>query len=120
MVVILCLQGCASKELEIPPASAQDARKLYAQALHQDNAQAQLRLGEMYAMGHEVSQDYTKAREWYELAAKNGSSAAQLRLGEMYTMGHGVGQDNEEAERCVPSGRNARRHVSPITTCKNV
>jgi TPR repeat protein len=53
----LLLQACASTELEKPEAFSKDTYDLYFLALDQGDVQAQLQLGEMYAVGHEVSQD---------------------------------------------------------------
>ena len=62
--------------------------------------EAQFLLGEMYAHGKGVGQDYVEAVKWYRLAAKRDTEAqrvAQTRLGELYTFGKGVAQDHKQA-----------------------
>ena len=63
------------------------------------DADAQYALGELYASGLGVSQDYTKAREWYEQAAAQGSAMAQVNLGALYLKGQGVPQDYGKARQ---------------------
>ena len=61
---------------------------------------AQHALGDLYAGGRGVRQDYQRAAQWYKLAAGLGrNSAAQFALGELYYYGRGVGQDFGEAIR---------------------
>jgi len=54
-------------------------------------------LGELYAEGKGVPQDYTEAMKWYRLAADQGDAWAQSNLGWMYRKGQGVPQDYAEA-----------------------
>ena len=58
-----------------------------------------LRLGDCYAEGHGVEQDYDKALTWYRRAAKQGNHIAQRKLGDCYAEGHGVEQDLVEAAK---------------------
>lgn len=53
---------------------------------------AQLMLGDMFAAGEGVPQDYVEAVYWYRLAAKRGIAKAQLSLGLLYSQGQGVDQ----------------------------
>ena len=57
------------------------------------NASAQFRIGDMYAKGEGVSQDFEEAAKWYQLAAENGVASAQFMLGVSYATGAGVSQD---------------------------
>lgn len=57
------------------------------------NAEAQERLGWMYANGWGVARDHAKAVRLYRPAAKQGNANAQSNLGWMYWQGHGVPQD---------------------------
>ena len=54
-------------------------------------------LGEMYADGNGVEQDYWEAVKYLRMAADNDDNKAQFRLGKMYLNGEGVQQDNEKA-----------------------
>ena len=58
---------------------------------------AQMMLGDMFAAGEGVPQDYVEAARWYRLAAKRGIAKAQLSLGLMYSKGQGVDQNQEIA-----------------------
>ena len=50
-------------------------------------------LGQMFATGHGVTQDYLLAAEWYWLAAQQGDAAAQDNVGSLYELGEGMPQD---------------------------
>lgn len=63
-------------------------------------AEAQKKLGEIYARGQTVKQDYTQAAQWYRRAADQGHPAAQTALGELYEAGQGVPRDEAEAAKC--------------------
>ncbi|MCM1057697.1 MAG: sel1 repeat family protein [Firmicutes bacterium] len=56
-------------------------------------ADAQNRLGVMYADGEGVARDPLKAVEWYGKAAEQGDAWAQFNLGDKYRLGEGVAQD---------------------------
>lgn len=64
----------------------------------QGDADAQLKLGLMYALGKGMRQDYAQALHWLELAAKQGHASAQFNLGVMYAKGEGVRQDLSKAK----------------------
>ena len=51
------------------------AQKAHAVA-EQGDADAQLRLGEMYVRGEDVPQDYAKAAHWFRRAAEQGHATA--------------------------------------------
>ena len=63
----------------------------------QGNAEAQNYLGQLYASGRGVPQDYSQARQWYEKAAAQGHALAQNNLAELYYAGLGVPQDDVRA-----------------------
>ena len=69
------------------------AFKAYQSLAAQGNAEAQNNLGELYAKGQGVPQDYVQARKWYEKAAAQGNALAQNNLAELYFAGLGVPQD---------------------------
>jgi TPR repeat protein len=54
-------------------------------------------LGDLYAMGVGVPQDYAEAVKWYREDAEQGNANAQFNLGFMYSAGQGVPQDYTEA-----------------------
>ena len=62
----------------------------YRPLAEQGNAEAQLRLGQMYEMGKGTAKDDTEAVAWYRLAADQDHPDAQFNLGYMYAHGLGV------------------------------
>ncbi|MDP6526635.1 MAG: tetratricopeptide repeat protein, partial [Kiritimatiellia bacterium] len=60
-------------------------------------AEAQLKLGLTYSLGHGVAQDYAQALKWYRKAAEQGLAGAQYFLGASYYRGQGVAQDYAQA-----------------------
>lgn len=69
-----------------------DMQKLISAAFNND-ADAQLDLGNCYLRGWNVDIDYEKAVMWYKKAAENGSERAIYNLGLCYGDGLGVEQD---------------------------
>ena len=64
------------------------------------DAEAQRKLGDIYAKGLSVKLDYKEAAKWYRQAADQGHPAAQTALGELYEVGQGVPRDETEAAKC--------------------
>ena len=71
------------------------------------HAAAQFELGQMYAQGLGVAQQFEEAAYWYLLAAKQGHARAQFHLGFLHSHGQGVEQSYAKAyqwyctsERC--------------------
>ena len=60
---------------------------------------AQTQLGQLYANGRGVPQDYATARGWYEKAAAQSHAGAQAQLGQLYANGLGVPQDYTKARQ---------------------
>ncbi len=56
----------------------------------QGYASAQNQLGQMYANGRGVPQDYSTARKWYAKAAAQGHGWALTQLGQLSADGLGV------------------------------
>jgi len=52
-------------------------------------AAAQFHLGQQYANGQGVPQDYIQARQWWEKAAVQGDVEAAANLGTLYLKGQG-------------------------------
>ena len=71
--------------------------EMYRKAAEQGDAEAQCNLGELYANGTGVPQDYEQAVAWYREAAEAGNSQGQNALGVMYHNGTGVPQDYAQA-----------------------
>lgn len=69
------------------------ALKIYQSLAAQGNADAEYKLGVMYANGQGVVQNYEEALKWYRSAAAQGHAGAQVNLGAMYVQGLGVAQD---------------------------
>jgi hypothetical protein len=67
------------------------------QAAEAGDAEAQFKLGALYANGKGVKQDSRVAARWLRKAAKQGWTAAQTLLGWCYAGGNGVGKDMAEA-----------------------
>lgn len=63
----------------------------------QGNPAAQNVLGEVYAEGKQVRQDYGEAAKWYRRAAEKGVAKAQYNLGVLLEIGQGVQRDESEA-----------------------
>ena len=58
------------------------------------NAFAQMRLGNLYYLGHGVAQNYATAVRWWTAAAEQGNATARCNLGVMYLAGFGVKRDD--------------------------
>jgi hypothetical protein len=65
----------------------------------QGDARAEANLGNMYAHGQGVPQDYAEALRWYRKAAEQGDAKAENGIALMYSQGQGVPQDYAEALR---------------------
>lgn len=63
------------------------------QAADQGEAEAQTRLGVIYARGIGLPKDKLEAVKWFRLAAGQGNPEAQWNLGLCYIRGDGVPQD---------------------------
>lgn len=57
-------------------------------------ADAQYKLGVMYAFGRGVPKNDIEAMKWYRLAAQQGIAIAQYNLGNMYGFGRGVPEND--------------------------
>ena len=117
IIVIVCLMmatiGCsdAKREREISreKKSHEAVNAVRVAALEYDDfaqnleraengsADAQIRVGEIYAKGKTVSEDLAKSFFWYKCAAEQGDPNAQWILGYFYNEGKGVAKDEIEA-----------------------
>ena len=91
--VILALVGLISQGTAGAQTSLIDLRK----AADQDDAIAQYLLGQMYASGKGVPEDFTQAAIWFLKAAYQGHANAQYTLGLNYATGRGVPADDAQA-----------------------
>jgi TPR repeat protein len=93
--------GCYRGYFENPDAAYE--RGDYGTAFHfiqplaeQGDAEAQYKLGTMYAYGLFVPKNDAEAIKWFQKAADQGIPEAQLNLGLLYYNGQGVPQDYAE------------------------
>lgn len=70
---------------------------LIRRSAEQGNAEAQYCLGDCYANGEGVLQDYAQAVLWGRKAAEQGIAEAQFMLGAFYYAGYSVPQDYTQA-----------------------
>ena len=107
IAVFLGSVGCtttSSDPSDFQKASQAYDKEDYATALRewkplaeQGNARAQVSLGEMYAYGNGVEQNFQTAARWFKASAQQGNASAQHELGLLYFIGEGVKQDYEKA-----------------------
>jgi TPR repeat protein len=72
-----------------PPPQPSELAKIQT-AAEKGDAEAQFRLGTIFAEGRRVTKDETQAANWYRKAADQGHAEAQFRLGSMFAEGQGV------------------------------
>lgn len=73
-------------------------------AAQQGAAEAQNKLGVMYAKGEGISEDDREAVNWFRRAAAQGFAKAQYNLGVAYANGRGVPEDHREAVKWFRRG----------------
>lgn len=61
------------------------------------NAEAQYKVGYMYATGDGIEKDYIQSVKWYQKAAEQGDAEAQNNLAALYFNGEGVKQNEIKA-----------------------
>jgi uncharacterized protein len=77
-----------------PTASTLEQLKALAE---KGNAEAQLKLADLYRTGKGTAQSVQDAAKWYRKAAEQGVAEAQFRLGELLLEGKGIAQNAQEA-----------------------
>jgi hypothetical protein len=75
------------------------ALRLWRPLAEHGDANAQLKIGHMYAHGEGVPQDFVEGVRWYRRAAEQGHASAQDSLGFSYYRGEGVPQNYSEAAK---------------------
>ena len=63
------------------------------------NAQAQLRLGQLYYHGHGVRESNADAYLWFDRAARQGLAEAQFQLGNMFAFGTATAAPDTDPNR---------------------
>jgi TPR repeat protein len=82
-----------------PQAEETDAVGQIRNLAEQGDADAQLRLGTLYARGETVAKNDREALKWFMRSARQSNSQAQYQVGLMYAAGRGVAQNDAEAVR---------------------
>jgi TPR repeat protein len=75
----------------------QRAMYWYLQAAQLGSADAEFRIGYLYAEGRGVTRSYAVAADWYLKSAGKGEASAENNLGVLYEHGRGVRQDYAQA-----------------------
>lgn len=95
MIALIALPTPAAAQTpSTPPEGTLEQLKALAE---KGNADAQLKLADLYRTGKDAAQNLQEAAKWYRKAADQGVAEAQFRLGELYMEGKGVAQDAKEA-----------------------
>ncbi|NLC24528.1 MAG: sel1 repeat family protein [Oxalobacter sp.] len=79
--------------------SMKDALPVYREKAEQGDVDAQLMMGQIYAMGDIVDADMEAAFSWFMKAARQDNAEAQFKIAEMYLYGQGVERDFSHAEK---------------------
>ena len=90
-------QVAAIPQIDSAPATPQRAAALYRRIAEQGDANAQVRLADMYLNGDGLPQDDAQAILWFHKSAEQGNPEAQFRLGLMIRDGRGAPRDDAEA-----------------------
>jgi len=94
-------QGHASAQFALAQLLKKDAGAIafdsISRAAAAGDAQAQCAMGDRYAQGAGVAQNWFEASRWYDMAAHQGNAAAQCALAVCYADGKGVKQDMAHA-----------------------
>jgi len=103
MVLVLSTVAAAQTPPAAEPAGAPSPRHSRAEITQllvkaaAGDAKAQTALGQAYADGNGVPQNFDLALKWYQKAADQGEADAENALGVMYRTGSGVDPNKEEA-----------------------
>ena len=75
------------------------AAELWRPLADKGDAEAQYRLGTLYAEGKGVAQNDATAMTWFKRAAEQGNALAQYNAGASYAAGLGVGKNEADAAK---------------------
>lgn len=81
--------------------SIQNTLPIYQEKANAGDIEAQLMLGQIYAMGDIVPADMKQSFSWYMKAAQQNNAEGQCKIAEMYLFGQGVERDLSRAEKWV-------------------
>jgi TPR repeat protein len=95
VILAVCVTAYAAQDEKGQPAAG--SLEAVKQLAEKGNAEAQLKLAQMYQEGKGVAQNLQEAFKWCRKAAEQGLAQAQLLLGQMYETGKGVAKDGKEA-----------------------
>jgi hypothetical protein len=90
-------RNMADAEAAFGRGEVHEALEIWNTLAQHDHAEAQLRLGMIFAGGEHVPQDHTQAAKWFRKAADQGNADGQVYLGHCYYEGHGVERDEIRA-----------------------
>lgn len=82
-------------DLELTPGTLDEAIRLLNASADQGFPAALVSLGNIYATGHHVPKDFSKAHHYYDLAARAGFYRGFYELGALYANGDGVPVNRE-------------------------
>ncbi|KAG0376707.1 hypothetical protein BGX24_007326, partial [Mortierella sp. AD032] len=80
-----------------PPQDFHKALECYLKNLHEGQAHALYRVGDVFAKGRGVSEDSSVASSWFHKSANKGNLRAQYKVGIFYEHGRGVPQNFSQA-----------------------
>lgn len=110
---LLSIGGISSVLAQQSSSPVEGSLEYYKGLAEKGNAEAQLKLAELYKQGKEVAQNLAEAAKWYKKAAEQGLQEAQFNLGEMYYEGKGIAADAKQAadwlEKAASRGNQAAR-----------
>jgi TPR repeat protein len=97
VMVILVSQVLAQSASDNPPKHSKAEITRIMDLATAGDAHAQAALGQAYADGNGVAQNFDLALKWYHKAADQGNADAENEIGVMYRTGSGVEKSKEEA-----------------------
>jgi hypothetical protein len=98
LIAILTLAGlCAGQASPAQPKHTKAEISQMMDSATAGDAKAQTALGQAYADGNGVPQNFELALKWFHKAADQGNGEAENEIGVMYRTGSGVEQSKEEA-----------------------
>ena len=96
LVTVIICAGCNKESPATPVSARKDILAETTTMAETGNAEAQFRLGNLYAEGKVVPNDFIEAAKWFRKAADQGHAEAQYTLGVVYSGGLGVPVDFAE------------------------
>ena len=125
LATVFTFVGCTDETTETPvltetPAVTETRALAEAQALAEaGNAEAQFKLGNLYAEGKVVPNDFAEAAKWFRKAGDQGHAEALYSLGVIYANGFSVPVDFVEGYVWFCSAAKSGFEIA-ITDCDNL